>query len=214
MSFNIPTDQIGEIDRAVIRKLLIENNPKNVVEVGCWTGGVSHLIMTLTDAKLTVIDTFQGEGSYLETFISTSNFNPLKAFTDNLEIYLPRIKILSGSVEFFKDDLETYDFIFIDGDHRYSRIKKDIDILFDKLSPGGIMAGHDFDGNNWNEKHLEEDYVHGLHHGVSKAVSEKFRDFNVEGRVWWLRKTSEAGAESPLGSPTTNVKPEMAPDGH
>lgn len=196
MSFMIPNDQIGEIDTSVIIKLLKKYNPKSVCEVGCWTGGVSSLIMKNTSSVLTVIDTFDGSGSHLKDFIKDSSFDVLKAFHDNLNIYLLRINILCGTTDFFKDDLKDFDFVFIDGDHRYSSVSKDINILWDKLLPGGVMAGHDYDMAYYNEKYIEQDYVDGCHHGVTKAVNEKFKEINREGRVWWVEK--------PLGSPTTN----------
>ena len=50
-----------------------------------------------------------------------------------------------------------FDYIYIDGDHRYEQIKQDLDFWYPKLKLGGIFAGHDF-----NEG------------GVNKAVNEWF----------------------------------------
>jgi hypothetical protein len=43
----------------------------------------------------------------------------------------------------FKD--EFFDFCYIDGDHRYEHIVKDINAWFPKVKPGGVFGGHDFD---------------------------------------------------------------------
>ncbi|OGW83264.1 MAG: hypothetical protein A2987_05825 [Omnitrophica bacterium RIFCSPLOWO2_01_FULL_45_10] len=57
--------------------------------------------------------------------------------------------------------------IFIDGDHRYEAVKKDILLWKDLLIDGGVMAFHDY---NWE--------------GVARAVGELIRDtdeFMIEG---------------------------------
>jgi predicted O-methyltransferase YrrM len=52
---------------------------------------------------------------------------------------------------------ESVDFVFIDGDHRYDYVKKDIESWLPKIKKGGIVSGHDY-----QEK------------GVSAAVEEIF----------------------------------------
>lgn len=49
------------------------------------------------------------------------------------------------------------DFVYIDGSHLYERVKADINAWWDRMTPGGILAGHDYD---------EE------HAGVRQAVDE------------------------------------------
>lgn len=42
----------------------------------------------------------------------------------------------------FRDD--SLDFVYIDGDHRYSEVRDDLKRWWTKVKPGGILAGHDF----------------------------------------------------------------------
>lgn len=35
-------------------------------------------------------------------------------------------------------------FVYIDGDHSYAGVRRDIEIWWDRISPVGILAGHDF----------------------------------------------------------------------
>jgi len=39
-----------------------------------------------------------------------------------------------------------FDFIYIDADHKYESIKKDMNAFWPKVANGGVMAGHDFTG--------------------------------------------------------------------
>ena len=78
-----------------------------------------------------------------------------------------------------------YDFIFIDGDHRYLSTFQDIKSTLPLLKPGGILAGHDCEGRisskilnfideNKDIYHVDSiypDFVH-CHPGVIKAVHE------------------------------------------
>lgn len=62
------------------------------------------------------------------------------------------------SDEFFKDNIEMYDFIFIDGDHSYEGVSKDYKNALKCLSTGGEIAFHDIASEQcpgvvqlWNE---------------------------------------------------------------
>ncbi|MHA2342824.1 MAG: class I SAM-dependent methyltransferase [Candidatus Hodarchaeales archaeon] len=72
-----------------------------------------------------------------------------------------------GDIE---DDL---DFVYIDGDHRYEAVKKDIRLYLPKVKTGGILAGHDYTSTP----------------DVTKAVDEIFGDTLIqEGDDWWIIK--------------------------
>jgi len=72
------------------------------------------------------------------------------------------------------------DFVYIDGNHDYSFVKKDIEDYYSLLKMGGVLAGHDI--NNF-----------GFENGVLKAVME----FAVNNDLyvynyhndWWIVKT-------------------------
>lgn len=77
-------------------------------------------------------------------------------------------------------DLPRVDYIYsiyIDGNHSYSYVKKDIENYSKKILPRGILSGHDFDYRS---------------PGVIKAVTEfcnknKFK-LNTFGSDWWIIK--------------------------
>lgn len=43
----------------------------------------------------------------------------------------------------------TLDFVFIDADHRYESVRKDIEAWLPKVRMGGMIAGHDYEERNW-----------------------------------------------------------------
>ena len=66
-----------------------------------------------------------------------------------------------------------FDLIYIDANHSYESVKKDIESWLPKLKMSGIIAGHDYD-DHWP--------------GVVKAVDEKFRNrIELSGRNWMVR---------------------------
>ena len=48
------------------------------------------------------------------------------------------------AVRFIPDNL---DFVWIDGNHGYRWVKKDIELYWPKIKPGGLLCGHDY-GND------------------------------------------------------------------
>lgn len=74
----------------------------------------------------------------------------LVAMHQHAPLELERVRIMRGR---FAQDVaealysETYEplhMIFIDGDHRYEGVKRDIEMAQRLITPGGILAGHDY----------------------------------------------------------------------
>lgn len=66
------------------------------------------------------------------------------------------------------------DFVFIDGDHSYAGVKKDIKLWLPKVKKGGWIGGHD--------------YNHPRLPGVKKAVDEAFNNLELDdNRTWFVR---------------------------
>ena len=66
---------------------------------------------------------------------------------------------------------ESVDFIFIDADHKYESVVKDIQSWLPKLKKGGMMSGHDFTQPTA---------------GVKKAVEELLPDFKLGTDNIWI----------------------------
>lgn len=81
------------------------------------------------------------------------------------------------SHEAVEDIDSNLDYIYIDGNHNYEFVKKDLEIYYPLVKSGGILAGHDID-----------------HDGVSRALAEFCVENeiqpNIEGETddWYLLK--------------------------
>lgn len=69
-------------------------------------------------------------------------------------------------------DDKSLDFVFIDADHAYENVKRDINAWLPKIKSGGILAGHD--------------YI-STHSGVKRAVDELFKDVQVRRSSWLIK---------------------------
>jgi len=69
-------------------------------------------------------------------------------------------------------DNNSLDYIFIDGDHAYEFVKKDIVSYYSKVKSGGIFAGHDY---SWP--------------GVEQALTEFFTEQNLDKSILQLCET-------------------------
>jgi len=95
-----------------------------------------------------------------------------------------KFEVMGDGVEFiempsdkaYKLIKEKADFIYIDGDHSYEQVIKDINNYYPLLKEGGILAGHDIIGEK----------------GVLKAVIEFCSKNNYNPTIdiddWWLIK--------------------------
>lgn len=75
--------------------------------------------------------------------------------------FLVADQILDGSL----------DIVFIDADHSYESVKKDIIKYTPKLKPTGLLTGHDID-----------------YPGVNKAVNEVIKNYDVGPNFVWIKK--------------------------
>lgn len=66
-------------------------------------------------------------------------------FEENTKEYADRIELISKTSDDACSLIEdnSLDYIFIDGDHNYSAVIKDVRNYYSKVKSGGIFAGHD-----------------------------------------------------------------------
>jgi len=159
------------------------------VEVGVWKGSnAKDMLEFLPIKKLYLVD----------PYLHYNNYNDYKE-DDMDEMYLKvkkKFEPFGDKVELIRkmsfDALDNIpdecDFIYIDANHAYEFVKKDLELFYPKVKKGGILGGHDY---------------HYLRHpGVTKAVDEFCNNINskiysmiesidsrgLEVSDWWMIK--------------------------
>ncbi len=158
------------------RKDIIKALPKGLIcaEVGVWSGLFSMVIAQYGRPKehFLVDNWLSGTDSATTAYDGTKKcFGALrKTFRRHQRgIVRGTTRIVMGRSpdvsEYFKDNY--LDFVYIDADHSYEAVLKDITAWYEKVRPGGVVAGHDYNflGNEWNRPECKE-------MGVARAVNE------------------------------------------
>lgn len=113
-------------------------NKANIVEIGNHYGCSSLYLADILnkrkiDYNLFLVDNSNGDNrKSLKDFVSKEGLSSITFVdSDSLEAY-----------KLFEDN--SLDFLFIDGNHEYSHVRKDIYLWQSKVKSDGIMAGHDY----------------------------------------------------------------------
>jgi precorrin-6B methylase 2 len=153
-------------------------------EVGCANGATTgRLLRFCKNLKLYAVDKWEkidagAEGGAMNHGPGCESWDPVlgfERFNKETNLHRDRLTVLRGdsSTMAAKVPDNSLDFVFIDADHRYPAVIKDLAAWAPKLKPGGILCGHDI--------HLA---------GVKKAVDEKmkwYEDVGVD-HCWWCKK--------------------------
>jgi hypothetical protein len=156
------------------------------VEIGVAHGiNAESILKTLRIKKLFLIDPYEpffSDGA-LRSEVFDMNVTRLK------ELAIERLSRFKDKIEFINltsDEAvsqlpEGLDFVYIDGNHDYEYVKRDITSYYPKVKEGGIIGGHDF-----GSKYL----------GVVRAVVEFSSDRSLELMSdrydWWIVKSSNS----------------------
>lgn len=140
------------------------------VEVGSWKGkSIAFMGVEIVNSGKKIscyaVDTWLGsqehnsdsyikDGSLYDLFIE--NISPLK------DVITPIRKPSVDAANQFSDG--SLDIVYIDANHEYQEVKKDIAVWLPKIKKGGIISGHDY-SFPWN--------------GVIQAVDESFPDDKI-----------------------------------
>lgn len=133
------------------------------------TTGLFKNFFCVDDWNDTFYDVVDDKGSPLKLLFNSniiyeSAKNTLKEFNN---VSLIRKKS-EHAVKDFKD--ESFDFIYIDSNHTYENVKKDLEIWWPKLKKKGIFCGDDyFDGSH---KISYNNIYYNVLFNVKKAVDE------------------------------------------
>jgi cephalosporin hydroxylase len=161
---------------------IVESIPDGslMVEVGCFHGkslaSVAHIIKR-KKIRVIAVDIFDsGE--------ATAN-NELKPFFDHMlarfcetmrDFDLHPLIICGTSFDVIPFLSEKPQLVFLDNDHGYAHVRKEIEVWWPKIAVDGILAGHDYIHPTYTEH-------------VVKAVDEIFGEqVKVDSWIWSVKK--------------------------
>ena len=188
LGFNLIQYNIRSFDR-----FLKSTKKKNLVgvEIGVHDGWHALDIMeSLPISKLILIDPYKAYRDYYESVGNPRKTQ--KALDERMKVAQKILKKYGNSVEFirkFSDEAAEHikdnslDFIYIDGNHQYEFVKKDIEAYYPKVKKGGIIGGDDYTHSPETESER---------FGVFKAANEFFKKLKKKisfyQRDWWVIK--------------------------
>lgn len=204
--------------RSWIMELLIKTafqSPISALEIGVWFGVGStsiwlnnlprHSSIMLLDSwrpyasenDLNYPDSFYKQTDAMSTDAFLSAFLNVKKFeNEQSDRQISTHLVRANSASFLPCLRENlFDFIYIDGDHKYQNIKNDIKQAKRLVNKRfGIICGDDLEKFPSDElvkiakNHLDLDYLRNerFHPGVLLAVSEEFLSVNMVNGFWWI----------------------------
>ncbi len=168
--------------------LVVANGFTIGAEIGCANGATTgRLLRYCKGLRMYAVDKWEkvdagAEGGAMDGGPGCESWDPVggfKRFNDQTRNNSSRLTILRGDSSEMAGRVtdNTLDFVFIDADHRYPAVIKDLAAWVPKLKPGGVLCGHDI--------HLP---------GVKRAVDEKISRYEDTGvdHVWVCKKEDYA----------------------
>lgn len=154
------------------------------LQIGAYTGDASKWILdnilTSNSSFLFDIDTWQGSD---ENIHKEFNWQDVELVYDNKMLpYKNVVKYKTTSSMFLKNCIDSFDFIYIDGDHTADAVYKDAILSFPLLKQGGIMA---FDDYLWHHDTNNPELEPKL--GIDRFLYEHYEDIQIlhnEYQVW------------------------------
>lgn len=115
--------------------------------IGCELGVLAgvhahHLLSNLDIKRLYLIDSYDFDGLYWDMTalqFKERSKSHLAPWEDKLNWLYMKSQDVTNEIS--EGEL---DFVYIDGDHCYEAVKRDIEIFYEKVKSGGLISGHDF----------------------------------------------------------------------
>lgn len=179
-------------DKAFERHLWrLDGKPANVLQIGAYTGDATEFLLEQVlvhkESRLTDVDTWAGSE---EDDHEGLNFSKVEEFYDKRHaaaIASGKLTKFKGtSDEFFAQNTQKFDFIYVDGDHHGLQIVKDAINAWACLKVGGVLG---FDDYLWWDSHSANDLPKPAIDAFVLAHSNKLLRLETGGQVW-IEKTA------------------------
>lgn len=172
-----------------IRKMITNHPIKKIMEVGLWKGLTLKHVLGIEKGGRIVgvsehhesIDAYWGVDPWMimgdlymrYSDLTQADWDKKYRKTCQLMMLFPKLHIIRAmsieAVSIFPDNY--FDMVFIDADHCYKAVTRDIGLWLPKVKPGGFFCGDDYES-----KH---------HFDVKPAVNDYFKqDYTTDERFW------------------------------
>ena len=182
----------SQIDGNFLLNHIKQAKPKNFLEIGVFHGVTSRNVCEMlyllhgNGFKFTGIDLFSHELASKDEYIPKTKFsNPLKTIYYNYIIRLDpyshqsvlkllkkfekNINIIKGNSNMILKEIPSkFDYVFLDGGHKYETVKNDLKNLIQVINNGGIILCDDYNLS----------YAPGVKKAIDDYVLEK--NFNLK----------------------------------
>ena len=151
----------------------IKNYEKfNYLEIGSYEGGSAiYLASRFKENKIFCVDIWE---RVKEEYNEDINFNDIeKNFDINTKNYSNVFKIKKYSDEFFLENNQTFDVIYVDGHHLAEQVYKDAVNSWNVLNTKGLLIFDDYIWNNY------DDITKNPCHAINKFLEEKYNNLNI-----------------------------------
>ena len=114
-------------------------------EVGVWKGDLSETLLKRKPSELHLVDPWlhrERPGMWYnigQDAMDTVHKSVVERFRDEPSVKIHRMPSLE--TEF---PLDTFDWVYIDGDHDYPAVLKDLEHFYPTIKPGGYLCGDDY----------------------------------------------------------------------
>lgn len=164
-----------------LASLLNSMYPNGVgIEIGVLRGEYSKIILDRWDnGTLYLVDTWRHLDEYIDLNGRDDqyHYDCMMETAKNIKEHQHRAHMIrmdsSIAAGIFPD--EYFDFIFIDADHSYEAVMKDLKVWWPKIKKGGLFCGDDYipdDGDIWLINNSDGSKQYAGKFGVRKAVNE------------------------------------------
>lgn len=148
----------------LIKFFEFKNKTGKGIEIGSYEGSYASEILKTWTGDLYLVDIWRkiSDAKYNDSCNRNDYINVIHECCKNISGYEDRCHMIRTSsenaVKLFEE--ESFDFIYLDANHKYEFIKADMNLWFSKLRKGGIFAGHDYLKIDWFvDKNFAEDGI-------------------------------------------------------
>ena len=172
--FKTKIKKISSDKRAYILEQLVKNS--KFVEVGVWKGDFSKQIWSISNPNLLVlVDSWtfdekvrgcapqvSGEEPLSQNFFDQAKKDTYDKFENVQNVNILDLNSLEASSK-YQDNF--FDYIYIDAEHTYKAVTKDLEVWYPKLKKNGTLFGDDY---YWRE----EDDTLSLHRAYQEFIQK------------------------------------------